>query len=108
MIKIPLFSKKEDRLLEKLTKCKTRKCAKNGKERVKEEKIFEKEQDKACPQKSSNAFYDCSVGFYDKSKYKKLSEKFVECGNKKCSKERKTLKNYRNKQRLVTSGRYTF
>jgi len=86
------FNKKESRVLKKLNRCKTRKCAKLNKERLKEQKGFEKEQDKECPQKSSTAFYECSVNFYNKSKYKKLYDEFVKCGRKKCSKERKTLK----------------
>jgi len=89
------FTKKEEQLVKKFNKCKTRKCAKLNKEAIKEGKIFDKEQDKACPQKSREAFYNCSVGFYDKSKYKTLVKKFSKCGAKKCSKERKTLKNLR-------------
>lgn len=90
------LNKKESQLLKKLNICKTRKCAKINKERIKEQPIFEKEQDKKCPQKSSKAFYDCSIDFYEKSKYKKLFVKYVECGKKKCSNEQKTLKKYRN------------
>ena len=89
--------KEEARLLKKLNKCKTRKCFKINKERIKEKKSFDKEQDKKCPQKSPNAFYDCSEDFYNKSKYKKLFDKYVKCGEKKCSKEKKTLKNLRDK-----------
>lgn len=93
-----IFSKEELRLIEKLNRCKTRKCAKLHKEREKEGKLFTKEQDIACPQKSNTAFYDCSVGFYETSKYKKLFDKFVECGKRKCRKEKKTLKKLRDKQ----------
>jgi hypothetical protein len=93
-----IFSKEELRLVEKLNRCKTRKCAKLHKEREKEGKLFTKEQDIACPQKSNSAFYDCSVGFYEKSKYKKIFDKFVECAKKKCRKEKKTLKKLRDKQ----------
>ena len=89
------FNLKEEELLKKLNKCKTRKCAKINKERIKEGIIFYKEQDKKCPQKSSNAFYKCSVDFYNKSKYKKLFDEYVKCGKRKCSKERKTLKKLR-------------
>ena len=94
------FNKEEDKLLEKLNKCKTEKCAELNKERMKEQEIFEKEQDKSCPQKSSNAFYECSTRFYEKSKYKRLFDKFVECGKKECAKERKTLKNLRREAGL--------
>ena len=93
-----IFSKEEVRLIEKLNRCKTRKCAKLHKEREKEGKIFRKEQDIACPQKSDDKFYDCSVGFYERSNYKKVFDQFVECGKKKCSKEKKTLKKLRDKQ----------
>jgi hypothetical protein len=93
-----IFSKEESRLIEKLNRCKTRKCAKLHKEREKEGKLFTKEQDIACPQKSNTAFYDCSVGFYERSKYKKLFDRFVECAKKKCHKEKKTLKKLRDKQ----------
>jgi len=93
--KFKKFKKEEDILLEKLNKCKTEKCAELNKERMKEQEILEKEQDKSCPQKSSNAFYECSTRFYEKSKYKRLFDKFVECGKKECAKERKTLKNLR-------------
>ena len=93
-----VLPKEEWLLIEKIAKCKTRKCAKLNKKREKEEKIFLKEQDIACPQKSDDEFYDCSVGFYEKSKYKKLYDKFTKCGERKCSKERKTLKKLRDKQ----------
>ena len=85
------YNKEEARLVKKLNKCKTRKCAKINKEQIKEKKMFVKDQDKKCPQKSSNAFYNCSVDFYDKSKYKTIFDKNVKCGEKKCSKEKKTL-----------------
>jgi hypothetical protein len=84
-------NKEEDKLLEKINKCKTRKCADLDKERMKEQETFQKEQDKSCPQKSPNAFYECSTRFYEKSKYKRLFDKFVECGKNKCAKERRTL-----------------
>ena len=89
--------REEARLLKKIEKCKTRKCDKISKERIKERSIFRKEQDKECPQKSSKAFYNCSVDFYNKSKYKKIFDKYVKCGIKKCSKARKTLKRLREK-----------
>ena len=97
MLNITSFDKEETRLLKKVNKCKTRKCAKINKERMKEWINFDKEQDKKCPQKSSNAFYKCSVDFYNKSKYKKLFDKYVKCGKRKCSKEQKTLKKLREK-----------
>ena len=90
-------TKEEDRLLKKRNKCITRKCVKINKKRIKEKKSFDKEQDKKCTQKSPYAFYDCSEDFYNKSKYKTLFDKYVKCGEKKCSKENKTLKNLREK-----------
>jgi hypothetical protein len=98
--KINKINKEEDKLLEKFNKCKTRKCAKLNKERMKEVETFQKEQDKSCPQKSPNTFYECSTRFYKKSVYKRLFDKFVECGKKKCAKERKTLKNLRREAGL--------
>lgn len=91
------FNKEESQLLKKLNNCKTRKCAKLNKEKIKEMQTYDKEQDKKCPQKSANAFYKCSVDFYNKSKYKTIFDKYVKCGQKKCSKERKTLKKLREK-----------
>jgi hypothetical protein len=89
--------KKEVRILKKITQCKNKKCSKLNKIRAKEEKIFEKEQDKKCQQKSAKAFYDCSDVFYENSKYKTLFNNFIKCGNEKCSKEMKTHKKYRDK-----------
>ena len=86
--------------LEKLNKCKTEKCAELKKEHMKEQEIFQKEQGKSCPQKSPRPFYECSTRFYKKSEYKRLFDKFVECGKKKCAKERKTLKNLRREAGL--------
>lgn len=91
------FDKKEGKLLTNLSQCRTRKCSKINKEMLKERKILDKEQDKQCPQKLYKAFYNCSVDIYNKSKYKTIFDKFVSCGEKKCSKERKTLKKYQKK-----------
>lgn len=102
------FDKEESQLLKKLNACRTRKCAKTKKARMKESKIFEKEQDIQCPQKSPMAFYDCSVDFYEKSKYKNLFDKNVNCGKKKCDKERKTLKKFRNQERASYIFSYIF
>jgi len=91
------FNKEESRLLKKLNKCKTRKCTKINKEQIKEGKKFYKEQNIKCPQKLSNAFYNCSSDFYNNSKYKKLFDKYVKCGKQKCFKEKNTLKKLREK-----------
>ena len=80
-------NKKLDILLKKFfissnayEKCKTRKCSKIKKDLIKERVIFGKEQKKACPQKSSDAFYNCAVGFYNNSKYKILNDSYDKCG----------------------------
>ena len=91
------IDKKEVRLLKKVTQCRNRKCRKLNKIREKEHKIFKKEQDKKCHQKSDKAFYNCTDVFYENSKYKTLFDNFIECGNQKCSKEKQTLKKYRDK-----------
>jgi hypothetical protein len=96
-IKNIVFDKKENHLLKKLNQCKTRKCSKINKEYIKENKIFTKEQNKKCRQKSDKAFYDCSDIFYENSKNKILFDKFIKCGEEKCAKEKKTLKKYREK-----------
>jgi len=95
-------NKKLDILLKKFfissnayEKCKTRKCSKIKKDLIKERVIFGKEQNKACPQKSSDAFYKCSIGFYNNSNLKTLSENYEKCGKKKCSKEFKKMRKYR-------------
>ena len=97
-INLVSFDKKENRLLTRLTKCKTRKCAKINKERLKECTFFEKELEEQCHQKDIKAWQDCLVDF-DKygSKCRTLNNKFVKCGRKKCSKELKTFKTYKNK-----------
>lgn len=89
------FDKKENRLLKILTKCKTRKCSKINNQRIEESKIYEKELNQMCP----NLLYKCASEFDKKygSKYKMLFNKFTQCGIKKCSKERKTLKKYQEK-----------
>ena len=92
-----VVDKKNNKLIKNLATCKTKKCSKIDNERAKEFKIFEKEQDKKCPQKSSKAFYDCSEIFYMNSKYKVLFDKFNKCGEEKCSKEKKSLKKYHEK-----------
>ena len=86
------FNEEERRLLKKYHKCKTRKCSKINKEQIKEEINYVKELEKKCPQKSSNAFYNCGIDFYNKSKFKKLFDKYVKCGTRKCSKEEKALR----------------
>ena len=81
------FEKDRIKLKKKMDTCKKHKCKKYIKEKNKEEKLFNKEQDIECPQKSSQEFYDCSTIFYNKSKLKKLFDKYVNCYESKCSKE---------------------
>ena len=97
------FDKKENILLKKLSRCKTRKCSKINKEHIKEGKIFEKIQAKKCPQKSAKEFMNCASELYDNSKFKILYDKFVKCSMKKCSKESKTLKKYQKKLQNMSS-----
>ena len=73
-------------------KCKTRKCSKIYKELNKEEKVYFKERNKACPKKLNlKCMADYYDKYYDKSKYKTLSDKYDKCGKKECHKE---FKNY--------------
>jgi len=88
-------TRKEDKLLKKLNACEMKKCSKTMKLKKKLKHSFEKEQDKACPQKSNMKFYECSKGFYEKSEMKKLNDEFYECGKKKCIKEKKNLNTIR-------------
>lgn len=94
--------KTEDRLLTKVTRCKTRKCSKLYKQYTNGGNAYRKEEEKHCPQKSKMAFYDCSVGFYNKSTHKKAFDKYVKCSTMKCSKEYKALEKYRQNQFLRT------
>jgi hypothetical protein len=91
------FDKKENRLVKKLTRCKTRKCSKINKERMKENKIYENGLEKQCTDKDIKLWSECLKDYDNKygSKNKILYNKFVKCGNEKCSKEYKTLKKYK-------------
>jgi hypothetical protein len=89
-----LFKKEKPYLL-KINKCKTRKCLTHNKNRLKEYKKFIKEQDKQCPQKSNEEFYNCTDKFYENSEYKKLFDKWVKCGKKMCGKEIEELRQFR-------------
>jgi len=93
------LDKEENRLLTKFTQCKTRKCSKIRKELLKEEKNVNKEIKKKCGKKSNNIMAEayCADNLY-KKKYKPLFNKYTKCGEKKCAKERKTLKKYTDKR----------
>lgn len=86
---------REKPYLQKIEKCKTRKCSTYNKKRLSEYEKFIKEQDKQCPQKSNEEFYNCSDKFYENSEYKILYDKWVKCGKKMCAKEINDLKELR-------------
>ena len=85
--------KKENNLLNKLDICKKTKCRSLDKTRKTKQKLYIKEETKACPNKlSNNKFYDCSKVFYENSDYKKSFDDYVKCTDIKC----KTIKNKKN------------
>ena len=86
---------KEKPYLKKIDKCKTRRCLTHNKKRLIEHEKFIKEQDKQCPQKSNEEFYNCSDKFYENSEYKKLFDKWVKCGKEMCTKEIEELREFR-------------
>ena len=89
--------KEEFRLFKKFDKCRTIKCSKYIKNYKRESKSFEKEQCIKCPQKSSNAFYECSTKFYEGSNAQKLLGEVVKCSNKKCFSQKKALNKLRKR-----------
>ena len=79
------LEKDEDKLLKQLNKCNKTKYSKKNKLKEKENKIFEKEQDKQCLKTLTNEeFYKCSEKFYNNSEYKKIFDEYVKCGENKC------------------------
>ena len=92
------LEKQEDKLLNQSTKCKQNKCSKIYKIKERENKIFEKEQDKQCPKTLSNdEFYKCSDKFYNDSGYKKIYDKYAKCGETKCKIYKTKLNTLRDK-----------
>ena len=90
------LEKKEEKIEKQLYKCKETKCSKNIKE--KEENIFVKEQDKQCPKTLTDVkFYKCSEKLYNDSKYKKIFDEYVKCGETKCKIYKKKLYTLRDK-----------
>jgi hypothetical protein len=90
--KIKEMDKNREPFLKKLNKCKTRKCSKQNKKRLAEQKRYLKEEKKQCSKIEDNSeYYDCTDKLYEKSKYKKLFDKWVKCGKTKCSKELERL-----------------
>ena len=78
--------------LKKYNKCKTLKCS--SKKKLAEQKRYLKEEKKQCSKIVDNSeYYKCTEKLYEKSKYKKLFEKWVKCGKTKCSKEFEDLQN---------------
>jgi hypothetical protein len=68
---------------------KTQKCSKQNKKRMAEQKRYLKEEKKQCSKIVDDyEYYDCTVKLYEKSKYKKLFDKWVKT---KCSKELEEL-----------------
>ena len=94
--KIKEIDKIREPFLKKLKKCKTQKCSTQNKKKLAEKKRYLKEEKKQCSKIVDNSeYYDCTSKLYDKSKYKKLFDKWVKCGKTKCSKEFKNLPNYK-------------
>ena len=92
------LEKKEEKILKQLNKCKKTKCSKIYKIKEKEEKIFNKDQDKQCPKTlTDDEFYKCSEKFYNNSKYKKIFDENVKCGETKCKIYKKKLNTLRDK-----------
>ena len=96
--KIKNLEKREDKLIKQRQKCRETKCSKFYKIKEKENKIFEKEQDKQCPKKlSHDEFYKCSDKFYNDSGYKKIYDKYAKCGETKCKIYKTKLNTLRDK-----------
>ena len=69
---ISFMDSEENRLLEKIHKCKTKHCSKELNKKSKYGVIYEKAHDIACPPNMKDeAFQKCDSAFYDKSDYKK-------------------------------------
>ena len=84
------LNKKEDTLLNKLESCKKTKCGLLQKDKINSHKVFEKEQNKQCPNTlSTKKYYNCSTKFYDKSDYKNKLENYFNCIDTKCKNEKK-------------------
>ena len=103
------LEKQESILQNKSEKCKKTKCSKLYKEKIEEDKHFEKEQDKQCPKKlSDDEFYKCSELFYNNHPELKLKyNSFVKCGTIKCkhiTKKRKEVSNKIQEHYMSKSG----
>lgn len=82
--------KKEDILFNKLESCKKKQCGLLQKDKINSYKVFEKEQNKQCPNTlSTKKYYNCSTKFYDKSDYKNKLENYFNCIDTKCKYEKK-------------------
>jgi hypothetical protein len=91
--KIKQMDKIREPFLKKLNKCKTQKCVKTKTKKMAEQKRYLKEEKKQCSKIVDNSeYYNCTDKLYQKSKYKKLFDKWVKCGKTKCSKELEELR----------------
>lgn len=96
--------KKESRLLNKLDRCRTRKCSKYIKKYNSMYNSFIKGQGIKCPQKSARAFNECSVKLYEGSSTQKLLNKVVKCSDKKCYSQTKRLNAIRKKWQNIAAN----
>jgi len=95
--KILMSNKKHTRKVtqskKELSRCKTKKCPKNKSKLLKTKKIYDDEMAKKCNDlKNNDAYYNCSVKVYEKSKYKKEKDADKICGEEKCLKEWEALR----------------
>ena len=96
-------------LQNKSEKCKKTKCSKLYKEKIEEDKHFEKEQDKQCPKNLKNdEFYECSELFNTNHPELKIKyNKFIKCGTIKCKNiinKKKELSNKIQAHYMLKSG----
>jgi hypothetical protein len=96
------LEKKQSILQDKREDCKRKKCYKFYRDKIKEDKKFEKEQEKKCPKTmSNNKFYECSKLFYNNNpELKTKYNKFVKCADIKCKNITKKMKQISNKIEL--------
>ena len=99
--------KTEDTLFNKLESCKKTKCGSLQKDKIKSGKVFEKQQNKQCPNTlSTKKYYNCSTKFYDKSDYKNKLENYFNCIDTKCKQEKKRKSRITN--RIISYDRKQF
>ena len=97
-VKLNNLIKKEKEFKKKSDICDKTKCASEYKRYNELNRLFLKEQTKACPDKLSNKkFYECSNVFYKNSGLKKVMDEYSKCSNKKCKTIKKKYFNISNK-----------